>query len=133
MVWWRMNKILCLNNQKVYQNIWVASKELDCNPEYIYRVCKGDYKSTKNLIFVYLQEYELMSEEEKQKLMQYKVKKTIICQELNQTFNSINEAVKYCHSLGIVVYKSHICECLQGKRQHCGRYNGEKLTWKRGK
>ena len=127
-----MNRVLCLNNQKVYKNVLVASRELGCNPEYIYRVCKREYKSTNNLIFVYLQEYELMSEEEKQKLMQYKAKKTIICKELNQTFHSINKAVEYCHGLGVRVYKSHICECLQNKRSYCGKYNNQKLTWKRG-
>lgn len=111
--------------------MWVASKALGCDMKAMYRVCRGYRGSTGGYVFRFLDDYLSMSEDEKSKIDLCPYKKGVYCPELDSEFESINDAVKKCDDIGIKVCKSHISECMNGKRKTHGKIDGLKLTWRK--
>lgn len=52
--------------------------------------------------------------------------RAVICITTMRVFDSTKEAAEYYH----IKQRSDITRCCKGKRQSCGKYNGQKLVWR---
>ncbi|MCI7204383.1 MAG: GIY-YIG nuclease family protein [Clostridium sp.] len=124
-------KIICLNNNKIFESLIIASKEYGILTSAICQACKGKHKSCNGLAFRYYDDYLNMSEKEIEEAIEESKRnqwdnateakyKKIVCLDERKVFNSIKEAGEYYN----IKCRSGISQCLVGKSKIC-----EGHTW----
>ena len=127
-----IKKVILLNNNKIYNSVNEASKELGVDKRRIYDVCNHVKYSINDLHFMYLEEYENTPKEELKNAHTYQGhnsygKKKVICITTNEVFESITEASK---SFGLENILGKICDCCKGKNKSAGKLkDGTPLKW----
>ena len=124
-------KIVCLNDNKIFESLTIASEEYGTLKSAICQSCKGKKKSCNGLVFRYYDDYLNMSKEEIEEAIKESRKnqwdnateakyKKIVCLDERKVFNSIKEAGEYYN----IKCRSGISQCLVGKSK---TYEGH--TW----
>ena len=124
-------KIICLNDNKIFESLIMASEEYGILTSAICQVCKSKHKSCNGLVFRYYDDYLNMSEKEIEEAIEESKRnqwdnateakyKKIVCLDERKVFNSIKEAGKYYN----IKCRSGISQCLVGKSKIC-----EGHTW----
>lgn len=131
-------KVICLNNGKVFNSIIEASKIMNTNSSDIVACCQKrtkvsgqDILTKEKLQWQYYDEYlikpkKLLTNKEINKLNNNCKKRKIICLNDKKIYNSMVEAIDYYNlKLGV-----HISECCKEERKYAGELNtGEYLQW----
>lgn len=120
--------IYCVETRQIFPSITKAGKELKMDRNIIAECCKGLRNANpQGYHFLYAQDYETMSEEDRNKFIQKQhVKKRIAniqkvrCIETGQVFESVADALK---AMGMDPRNSHISACCRGKRKTAGGYH----------
>ena len=129
-----IRKVICLNNSQIFNSIIEASKLYNIDRTAISDCCLKGRKSAgklngERLVWAYYEDYENMSTEEIEKLLNYENphNKKVICVNNKMIFDTITEATKYT---GLKSLNS-IASCCKGLSSSAGRdkNSGEKLKW----
>lgn len=127
-------EIICLNTKKKFRSIVDGANYYGLFASDISKCCRrtGTYGGIYNgekMIWMYLDEYEKLSEEE---ILNYKPKENnaftkVVCLNTNVIFNKINDAKEWCGSKTT----TGIVNCCTGKYSTSGKHpeTGEKLQW----
>lgn len=130
-------KIVCLNDNKVFDYIGEAAKYYNINSNSIVVSIKRNKRgiTDRNLIFVYYDDYIKLSKDDINAIIycrqNYKKKvqrKKVVCLTTGEIFESVSDACEK-YNLG----KSNVSKCCQGDENynHCGKLeNGIPLTWR---
>ena len=125
-------EVICLETKIIYNSIQEAEKENKCTN--VGGCCKGVYKTSGGLHWMYLDEYNLATPEKIQEKINLKREgvagskngnsQSVICLNTNQVFETIKEATHWCKSTGV----SNVCRKRKGT---AGKHpeTGEKLKW----
>ena len=124
----------CVTDNELIKNIVTYAKEhgLDYSP--IYRCCDGNYPVYHNKIFLWYDEYILLSEKEitkiikerEQKILNQLKERQVVCVNYKLLFDSQINGSKYLN-----VNKTGISLCCNGHRTNVyENKNHEKLIWK---
>lgn len=114
-------KVICIETGQKFDSLKQASEQTELPQQNICRCCKGQCKSAGGFHWMYLEDYEQLSNEEIQKIKNHKTitKRKIICIETGIIYKSFHEAER---QTGLP--NTNICRCCQGKVKTCG-----KLHW----
>ena len=110
-------KVYCVETKEVFDTISQAAKEKNVDGSGIVKCCKNPSKTTKGLHWAYLEEFNDSWKAIPQKVGRHGMKK-VFCEELNKSFDCINEAKKETG-----VDASSIIRCCKGKQQIAGGYH----------
>lgn len=123
------NAVYCVETGQLFKSLTKAGKALGISRDKIAACCKGTCNATpQGLHFLYVKDYEGMSKEDLQKVLQKKVTKKKVpvrkvrCVESGEVFDSIAAAKK---AVGMSPRDSHISACCRGKRNIAGGYHWE--------
>ena len=131
-------KVVCLNNNIVYDSLKIAENETGICYSQISNCCNKNIKyiSKSAYVFMFLEEYEKLSKEEidqilKEAFIEANQKKKVhneikvICLNTLEIFKSATDAGEKLH-----IDNSSILKCCKGKIKSCGKdKNGNKLKW----
>ena len=127
-------EVVCLDDKKVYASCLEASRFYHIDLRQINFCCnhKPSYLSVQGLHFMWLKEYETLTEEE---IKLYLLKliprkwKSVICITTNKVFNNASEGSRFYN---MKRGNSKILDVCNGKRNTAGRdpVTGERLVWK---
>ena len=121
-----VNKIYCLEEDKIYNSAKDFSKHLEVSINSVYDVCNHRSHTVKGLHIFWYKEYINKNKNELLGNDEYKNKKKVICLTTGKIFNSIIEAGRYYK------IKSTNCICYNclGKQKTCGKLeDGTRLVW----
>lgn len=129
-------KVICITNGETFDYIKQAEEKYGVNCRSISTCCKGKLKSAgvidgKPAIWMYLEDYEKLSEEEVNKIKNQELSnkgrpKSVICTTTGKIYESAHEAGRQTG-----VENSNIVACCRGKQKSAGKdENGNKLIWK---
>ena len=138
-------EIYCIDDDVTYESYKDVMKTTGCSKGSIINVCNRchlflfnpegfkNYSTQTNTLYgkkyIYLCDYEKVSNDDFQKLIQYidnpRSHRKVRCIELNIIFDSIKEASKY---VGMKI-EAGICSCCRNKQRYAGKMNGIPLTW----
>lgn len=126
--------VICVTTGKNYESVIEAERQTGVLNSHICGCCKGKYKSAgvidgKPAIWMYLDDYEKLSNEEKgtlkkQEFLNVGRPKRTICVTTGEIYESLNEAERQTG-----INHGSISECCLEKRKYAGKLNGEKLVW----
>lgn len=111
-------KIICLETSVVYDHSRDAERKLGLDSSTIIKCCKGKLMTIHGLHFMYLREYEKLTEEEIQQKLNNRRYRKIKCLETGEIYKSLSEVTTTLH-LG---YKTVKDTCL-GLRKSAGGYH----------
>ena len=103
--------IICIETNEVYSSINEASKKINGDASTIARCCKGESLSYRNQHWMYLSDYNNLSEEEKENILLRFVNpnyKKVVCLDTREIFDSVEEAKRKYNV-------NNICQCCKGK------------------
>lgn len=105
-------KIICLNDNKIYDSIASAGKFYDIYPANISKVCSGIDPHIKTLVFRYFEDYKKLTKEEIEYILKSpkklgKIK--VICLDNNTIYESASEAGRQLN-----IHESSITRCCNG-------------------
>ena len=132
----KYGKIVCLNNNKVYNSITDCEYDLNINKQDIIDACLGNRnrKKAKGYVFSLYEDYLKLTDEDiinKIKLSKLRgaSKDIIVCLNTKEEFNSSIETIKITNKLK---YVDTILECCKGIRTYGGEHikTTEKLVWR---
>lgn|GEM_PF-1577120 len=130
-------KVICLNNNKIFNSTIEAGNLMNLNPNGIYLCCNPNDKynhtegkdsiTGEKFIWMYYEDYLMKSKKDIKDLIKIVQDKKVICLTTSQIFNSINQVLKLkiynCTQVGI-----HQC-CIH-KYNTCGELeDGTLLQW----
>lgn len=121
-------KVVCLNNNKIYPNIIIASKELNISRQSIQAICKKEIRHACGYIFLLYDEYLTTTKEQINCMFEAITKKRvtrnrkIICLTTGEVFNSINDAIEKYNI-------KNISSACRGVRKSAGKINGNPAKW----
>ena len=129
-------KVICITNGEIFNYIKQAEEKYGVDHRTISRCCKEKNKSAgvidgKPAIWMYLEDYEKLSEEEIAKIKNQEVPnggrpKAVICVTTGKIYESITEAGRQTG-----IERKNISKCCNEKRKSAGKdENGNKLEWK---
>lgn len=130
-------KIICLNDNKVFNYIGEASEYYKIAPNTITQSIKRGKSGTtdKKLVFMYYDDCIKLSENDISEILNKRQNyhkrpnsKKVVCLTTGEIFKSVTEA---CTKYGI--YRSNLSKCCKGheKYNHCGKLkDGTPLKWK---
>lgn len=135
----KSQKVICLNDKKIYHSIYEATKNYNCSGTTITNFCKGIITcNDEELNGTYLQwqfynEYlkyprELLPKDYIDNIKIFQVnKRKVICLNNNKVFEFIKDATEYA---GLKT-SSAICSCCRGNYKSAGKDSetGEPLRW----
>jgi len=133
---WQAKKVICLNNNEIFETITDACKKYNSNPVNVVSCCKHRIKfagslNDKHLVWMYYNEYLKHTNEEIDTILKNGIKKKghqshkIICTTLLKIFNSIEEGKDFYGMKS----GSNIGSCCKGERASAGKHDGIKLKW----
>lgn len=108
-------KVICLENNRIFDSIGIASKTYNTDPAMIYRCCTGQRLTAGNVHWMYLNNYEISSEEEIKLKLKQRENKVVIYLNTKEVFDSITEASKKTG-----VNMNSISLCCNHHRQRAG-------------
>ena len=127
-------RIICLTTDKCFVSATEASNYYNISESGIRNCCKGKYAYSGHLddgtklIWMYLDDYNILNEEEKKNKLncQHHNSRKVICVNTLEVFDSMKEAGEYYN-----VYPENISHCCRNNQFHTGVDNktGEKLSW----
>ena len=129
----RVEKIYCIENEKVYKNVNEIIDDFGLNKNnanIIYKICNDKYKSYKTLNGMHFIWCDLKTDKYIEEVLNNTNKscKKVICLNTGEIFNKIKDAVedtKYNN-----VSDSSISQCCNGEYKTSGTLNnGERLVW----
>jgi hypothetical protein len=131
--------VICLNTKEKFNTAKEASIKYDLIDTNIIRCCKNGYKHSGsildeygnkiNLVWMYLENYYQLSDNEINKILEENHKVStynqVICTTTNKRFNSEKEAINFYN-----IKSPHIYDCCKGKIKYSGRLeDGTPLFW----
>lgn len=120
-------KVICINNEKIYDSIIEASNELGINYANLHQVLLKVNNSVRGIdgVFYQFDYFEVGKEYKLKNLKNIKTPKRVICVNTGKLFNSTREAAEKTG-----VNQSKISNCCNGKRNFAGRMsNGDWIKW----
>ena len=132
---YQCRKVICITNGEIFDYIKQAKEKYGVNSGSIVECCNGNNKSAgvidgKPAIWMYLEDYEKLSEEEVNKIKNQEVPnkgraKMVICLNTGVIYESTHEAERRTK-----VNRHSIGDCCRGKFKSAGKdENGNKLVW----
>lgn len=134
-------RIVNITTGKEFDSLVEAGEYYNIKPSYISGCLSGAHLSAgkdndgNKYVWVYYEEYISLSEKEIAEILDRVQNacrssnncnaKGVYCITTNKYFSTIMEASNEYH-----VDPSSIVKCCKGKNKSCGKYNGEKLTWR---
>lgn len=123
----KLREVYCFETNKIYENIFVASKELNVTDLAIRQCCNKQSRQCHKHHFMWKDEYEKATSEELNIYWAWvnnvKNKTKVICLNTQEIFNSIVDAqIKYPNA-------KYISRCINNQRKTSGTYNNAHLKW----
>lgn len=127
-------KIICITTGVEYESLSLASKEYGFTLKQINRCCNSKYKRLgklkdgRDLIWMYLDEYKLASNETIKELIEATPpqRRRVYCITTGEEFENTQKAADYYG-----IERRNIHYCCTGERNFCGKLeDGTPLTWK---
>ncbi len=135
--------VICITTGRIFDAMAEGAEYYNIHSCDIVNCCKGKLMSAGKLsdgtplVWMYLEDYEKSTLDEINKKIEDAIKandmsgknnpnaKSVICLTTKRIFYTAKEGAEYYNC-----NYNNISLCCKGKRNYCGKYNGQKLVWK---